>query len=172
MPEDALASSACPWLKFLQAPMLQKFLPMERSRSCIPIVLFSALLFPQVFMAQYAAFNSVAVGSFQSDLAWATGISTYDINHDGWDDITAASSQHGVAIYLNTHGDFQYIDALASIEGNLKTVYWADYDNDADADLLIIRYTADPILLRNDGNWLFTDVTSSLPIPVYSPLMQ
>jgi hypothetical protein len=131
-----------------------------------------ALLNVTDLFAQYAAFNSVAVNSFQSNLSWATGISTYDINHDGWDDITAATTQHGVAIYLNTHGDFEYINALENIEGNLKTVYWADYDNDSDADLLIIRYTANPILLRNDGNWSFTDVTTNLPIPIYSPLMQ
>ena len=172
MPEDVITSSARTWLKFLQYPILQKFLPTGRRGRCFLNLLVCLLLVPQMLVAQYAAFNSVAVNSFQSDLTWATGISTYDINHDGWDDITAASSQHGVAIYLNTQGDFEYIDALSTIEGNLKTVYWADYDNDADADLLIIRYTANPILLRNDGNWSFTDVTSDLPIPVYSPLMQ
>lgn len=172
MPEDVITSSARPWLKFLQHPILQKFLPTGRRGRCFLNLLVCLLLLPQMLVAQYAAFNSVAVNSFQSDLTWATGISTYDINHDGWDDITAASSQHGVAIYLNTHGDFEYIDALSTIEGNLKTVYWADYDNDADADLLIIRHTANPILLRNDGDWTFTDVTSALPIAVYSPLMQ
>ena len=172
MPEDVITSSARPWLKFLQHPILQKFLPTGRRGRYFLNLLVCTLLLPQVPLAQYAAFNSVAVNSFQSNLTWATGISTYDINHDGWDDITAASSQHGVAIYLNTHGDFEYIDALSTIEGNLKTVYWADYDNDADADLLIIRYVANPLLLRNDGNWSFTDVTSNLPIPIYSPLMQ
>lgn len=172
MPEDVLTSSACPWLKSCVASTLSGFQP-RGGRGYFPIILVSlALLYANSLFAQYAAFNSVAVNSFQSNLTWATGISTYDINHDGWDDITAASSQHGVAIYLNTHGDFEYINALENIEGNLKTVYWADYDNDTDADLLIIRYTANPILLRNDGNWTFTDVTSNLPIPIYSPLMQ
>ena len=172
MPEDVLTSSACPWLKSCLASTLSRFQP-RGGRGYFPIILVSlALLYATNLFAQYAAFNSVAVNSFQSNLTWATGISTYDINHDGWDDITAASSQHGVAIYLNTHGDFEYINALENIEGNLKTVYWADYDNDTDPDLLIIRYTANPILLRNEGNWLFTDVTSALPIAVYSPLMQ
>ena len=172
MPEDVLTSSACPWLKSCIASTLSRFQP-RGGRGYFPIILVSlALLNATNLFAQYAAFNSVAVNSFQSNLTWATGISTYDINHDGWDDITAASSQHGVAIYLNTHGDFEYINALENIEGNLKTVYWADYDNDTDPDLLIIRYTANPILLRNEGNWQFTDVTSALPIAVYSPLMQ
>lgn len=172
MTEDVYASSRCPWLKFPQLCELRKFLLMRQCGLCVIAFLVSVQLHFSPLLAQYAAFNSTAINSFQSELTWATGISTYDINHDGWDDITAATSQHGVAIYLNTHGDFEYIDALENVEGNLKTIYWADYDNDSDADILIIRYTANPILLRNEGNWSFTDVTAALPIPIYSPLMQ
>lgn len=171
MTEDVLPSSACHWLNFPQPLALLQFNTTGVRSWCFLSALIVAQLQQHILFAQYSALQNAAINNYQNELPWATGISTYDINHDGWDDITAATSQHGVAIYLNNHGNFEYIDALENIEGNLKTIYWADYDNDADADLLIIRYTH-PILLRNEGNWIFTDVTSALPIAMYSPHMQ
>jgi hypothetical protein len=169
MMKDANTSLHCPCPYYPRLTKLWRLLSTGQCFLCV-LAFLTLTQFPfSTLKAQYVALLSATIDSFQSEQAWATGISTYDINHDGWDDITAATSQHGVAIFLNINGDFQYINVLETIEGNLNSVYWADFDNDSDADLLVIRYGTNPILLRNEGNWSFTDVSAALPIPVFSP---
>ncbi len=110
------------------------------------------------------------ISTGQSDLAWG------DLDGDGDQDLVVASDFTTV-IYRNDDGTLNLIDTNlpAYYEDNsqayfdLRSVTWADYDNDGDADLLIpsaindtafFYYTA---LMRNDGanganGWIFTQI--------------
>ncbi|MFN0032325.1 MAG: FG-GAP-like repeat-containing protein [Flavobacteriales bacterium] len=94
------------------------------------------------------------------------GLSTYDYDKDGWDDITFATKSDSIVIYHNMNGEgFERIEiGTAGTEG--KQPLWVDYDNDGDADLLYTRRSSGTALYRNDGNMVFTNVTASLGLPV------
>ncbi|KAB8153677.1 T9SS type A sorting domain-containing protein [Kordia sp. TARA_039_SRF] len=96
------------------------------------------------------------------------GISFYDYNNDGWDDITIATqSGDSLKIYKN-NGDGTY-----SLETNLnpnnlsqqKQVIWIDIDNDGDNDLYISSDIDGSRLYENDGSSL-TDVTTASGLPM------
>ncbi|TVR36973.1 MAG: T9SS C-terminal target domain-containing protein [Cryomorphaceae bacterium] len=95
-----------------------------------------------------------------------TGISFYDINGDGWDDLTISTGHTPPAIYINNQGNLDTapftIPSFGS--GYIVSVVWADYDNDGDADLLITRFPGPVELWQNDGNFNFTNVASSAGI--------
>jgi hypothetical protein len=96
------------------------------------------------------------------------GISFYDYNNDGWDDITIATqSGDPLKIYKN-NGDGTY-----SLETNLnpnnlsqqKQVIWIDIDNDGDNDLYISSDIDGSRLYENDGSSL-TDITTASGLPM------
>ena len=99
-------------------------------------------------------------------LVLGTGISFYDINGDGWDDLTISTGHTPPAIYLNNEGVMEpapfNIPSYGS--GYIVSVVWADYDNDGDADLLITRFPGPVELWQNDGNYNFTNVAADVGI--------
>ena len=48
---------------------------------------------------------------------------------------------------------------------NPKQILWGDYDNDGDPDLFISVYESPSVLMRNDGDLQFTDVSVDAGIP-------
>lgn len=88
------------------------------------------------------------------------GMSTYDIDSNGFEDLTFATNGNGVFIYLNFNGEFSSPIILEDNE-DAKAVIWADYDNDGDADLLVTHDGANNTLYNNNGNQIFFDVTES-----------
>jgi hypothetical protein len=98
------------------------------------------------------------------------GASFYDVNGDGWDDLTFCNSGTDIVLYLNEQGQFTGPFSVAPNTGLSKSVTWVDYDNDGDADLFITRYNGPWTLLRNDGDLFnLADVTqvSGLSFPSY-----
>lgn len=98
------------------------------------------------------------------------GVSFYDADHDGWDDITLCTNEQGVLFYRNNQGDFEPQIILTSISGQIKQAIWIDYDNDGDADLFVTRRYNSWKLYKNNGNLSnLTDVTeeSGLAIDVF-----
>ena len=94
-----------------------------------------------------------------------------DFDGDGLFDVVVSSwSPAGQIRYFHNQGDGSFSDAteqagLAGLYGGLNLVQ-ADYDNDSDVDVLVLRggWLADGgrhpnSLLRNDGNGRFKDVT-------------
>ena len=82
--------------------------------------------------------------------AWKTGVSTVDINNDGWTDISISIANHlspDVAthnyIFLNKKGDY-FEEASTQINldfvGNSTQHYYLDYDNDGDLDLFLLNH--------------------------------
>jgi hypothetical protein len=98
------------------------------------------------------------------------GASFYDVNGDGWDDLTFCNAGSDIVLYLNEQGQFTGPFNVAPNTGLSKSVTWVDYDNDGDADLFVTRYNGPWSLYRNDGDLLnLTDVTqtSGLSSPSY-----
>ena len=99
------------------------------------------------------------------------GASFYDINGDGWDDVTLCSPGNNIHIYLNNNGDLSAAPVYLPNSSEAKMPLWGDFDNDGDADLLITKANAQTQLLRNDGDWAFTDITVASGIPI-QPFMR
>jgi hypothetical protein len=109
---------------------------------------------------------SVGIDHSYEGEEYGGGASFYDVNHDGWDDLTLCQSGTPIQLYLNEGGTFADPINVCPNTGNAKSVCWVDYDNDGDADLFVTRFESPWTLLRNDGNLgTMTDVTSQAGLP-------
>jgi len=88
------------------------------------------------------------------------GMSFYDFNHDGWDDLTISRGSDSPLFFINQQGTF--IPANFSIPthqgSHIMMIVWVDYDNDGDEDLFITKNIGPIELWNNDGNFNFTNV--------------
>ncbi|MEZ4856959.1 MAG: FG-GAP-like repeat-containing protein [Gelidibacter sp.] len=126
-------------------------------------------LFSQVFFENKAFQLGINVTGNSSSVLG--GISFYDYDQDGWDDITLASkSNFPVRFFKNNSGTFIEQTFNMTITGHSKQVLWVDYDNDGDNDLFVTRVDAANKLYQNDGNFVFTDVTSAAGFPLLTVL--
>ena len=93
------------------------------------------------------------------------GISFYDFNNDGWDDLTIATeANQNIKIYKNIDGIFQQVTLNGiNVTCESKSVIWVDIDNDGDNDLFVTCYDDANQLLINDGNQNFNNVASNTP---------
>jgi hypothetical protein len=106
-----------------------------------------------------------------ADVAYGTinlgaGISFYDYNGDGLDDITLASSSTRDFTFLRNIGG-SFVEDNLGIHSNgfqSRQVIWADFDNDGDADFFSASDQDLSRLYRNDGG-SFTDITASCGLP-------
>ncbi|MDX1702203.1 MAG: VCBS repeat-containing protein, partial [Melioribacteraceae bacterium] len=102
-------------------------------------------------------------GSYSSVLG---GVSFFDYNNDGWDDLTFASKENiPVKFFQNNSGNFTEQMFNISILGHSKQVLWVDYDNDGDNDLFVTKLDGPNKLYQNDGSFTFTDVTVDAGFP-------
>jgi len=89
------------------------------------------------------------------------GISFFDFDGDGWDDLTL-SSEFGspLRFFKNTAGIFSEINLNISNFYGVKSVQWVDFDNDGDYDLFVTsNETGTNVLYGNDGSMNFTNIT-------------
>ena len=116
----------------------------------------------------YAQFNQVDHGFLLDGVPAGTssGISWYDFDGDGWDDLTVGQGNREILVYRNVQGTLQLFYAFANTT-QVKSFQWVDFDNDNDADFFICAANASCKLLRNDGNMVFTDVLAK---PQKSPV--
>ncbi len=105
-----------------------------------------------------AAFQNI-VHTAQSTDESASGVSFYDFDDDGWDDITLTSENDTILFYKNNQGVFEMLPIFIYITGETKHAIWVDYDNDGQNDLFISIKNAPCRLFHNDGNLNLTDVT-------------
>ena len=102
----------------------------------------------------------------------ANGMSFYDFDEDGWDDLTFPVNNDSIIFYKNVNGNFQQIGSYIYSIGYVKEILWVDYDNDLDLDICISYHDAGIRLHQNDGAFNFTDITtiagiSNIPFQAY-----
>lgn len=120
--------------------------------------------------------DSVGIFHTYGDGLFGGGLSFYDFDGDGWDDLTLTSKYgESLSFYKNMGGTFEVAGTpFVANQSESKQVLWVDVDNDGDKDLFITgRYFngSQPNLARtrlyeNDGNFNFTDITVSSGLPI------
>jgi FG-GAP-like repeat/ASPIC and UnbV len=131
--------------------------------------------------AHLPRFRNVAPAVGLAVQGMSGGADLEDFNDDGFLDVftTSYGMMDPVHLFLaDGHGRFvdrTHAAGLDGIVGGLNTVH-ADYDNDGDNDILILRgawlgsYGAQPnSLLRNNGDGTFEDVTSAAGLLTLHP---
>lgn len=124
-------------------------------------VLFLIMLSTNCF-AQYLTDIATAQNIQHSDISideGGVGVSFFDFDNDGWDDLTFIKQNDSLLLYKNMQGAFTLLPTAIPTPGEPKQAIWVDYDNNEINDLLI-TYTNGPVQLwHNNGNFTFTDVT-------------
>lgn len=133
--------------------------------------MFKKLIFSFIFLLSYSTFSQVTYSDKASELginlspSFSTvlgGVSFFDFDNDGYDDLTFASKGDiPVKFFKNNNGTFQEIDFGLNITGHSKQVIWVDFDNDGDNDLFVARIDASNKLYQNNGSFQFTDITNA-----------
>ncbi len=89
---------------------------------------------------------------------YGAGVSCADFDLDGWEDLVVALDTSQV-FYRNVYGTPQLLTSPFSADVKPKHPVWVDYDNDGDLDYYFSQYMHPCKLFRNEGNWVFTDVS-------------
>ncbi len=111
-------------------------------------------------------FSSVAqqLGVFHtmnSSDGFGGGVSFFDINNDGLDDLTFVLENDSVVVFLNNGAGFTPVSGMPIIQGQTRHAIWVDYDNDGDNDLFVTTFGGGSCrMFRNEGDLVLTDVTN------------
>lgn len=139
---------------------------MKKCVLCLWIGFWGFLFAPGVSGQQFADVSEMLSPSIiYAERSNGSGVSFYDVNRDGWDDLTFANPYDSIYIYLNQGGAFARMTLLPP-HGFVTQLLWGDYDNDGDADLFVSIDNGISRLYRNDGEWTLTDVTQSSGLPM------
>lgn len=138
---------------------------------------------PRLFESEMAspATEDVASSVGADVLGLAGGVVFDDLDGDGLLDIFASSwGLQDPLVFLRNGGDGRFLDrtreaGLEGLGGGLNLTH-ADYDNDGDLDILVLRGAwlgslgrHPPSLLRNRGDGRFDDVTESAGLLTFAP---
>jgi hypothetical protein len=127
--------------------------------SCL-FFLVNIMLFSQISFEESSQEMGIS-DTFGPSIFGGGGVTFYDFNHDGWDDISMATTEgDSINFYLNVEGSFEKIlPSLVNNTAQVKNILWADYDNDGDDDLFVTGYSSGTNLYQNQGDLTFIDVT-------------
>jgi hypothetical protein len=90
---------------------------------------------------------------------FGNGVSFFDFDQDGWDDLSFTMSNDSLEFYRNNLGTLERLPSFVYGDGVVKHVLWVDYDNDGDMDIMVSPYQKPYKLYQNDGAFNFTDVS-------------
>jgi hypothetical protein len=94
---------------------------------------------------------------------FGSGVSFYDFNQDGLDDLSFAMVDDHLVFYQNTgNGFIQVLVDEFYMNGETKHVLWVDYDNDNDLDFAVAVNFGRYLMFRNNGDFTFTNVSEEI----------
>lgn len=136
---------------------------MRRPLFILLFALGELLLISSAGLAQSMQRNSALLNRqlFLPARYYGSGVSFYDVNQDGLDDITIPLTNDSVLCFVSDGVDF-HDRSIVPCSGEGKMPLWGDYDNDGDPDLFLTILNDSCKLYRNDGDWDFVDVTNSM----------
>lgn len=85
------------------------------------------------------------------------GVSTFDFNNDGLDDLTLPSGESGSMFLLNNGVNFEAQEFIV-LATSVRSIIWVDYDNDGDNDISLTEQEGLFRLFTNDGDFNFEEV--------------
>lgn len=108
--------------------------------------------------------NEYGIAALNASTMYGTGSSCFDVNEDGWDDLTICIAGGATRLYMNNQGVFQLQAAFENIY-DAKTCLWGDYDEDGDNDLFIIKRDGPSQLFVQTDSLVFVNQSNSLNFP-------
>jgi hypothetical protein len=123
------------------------------------VIIFTNSLAAQISFTESSASQNIGVSHGTN--SFFGGISFFDFNKDGWDDLTF-TSQDGDPLYFyqNNNGTLNLISLnITDYQNDTRQINWVDIDNDGDNDLFIVSNNSSNRLYLNDGDMNFTDIT-------------
>lgn len=106
--------------------------------------------------------DSLDVSAIPNSMQYGSGMSFYDFDKDGWDDLSFTMVDDSLVFYRNVGGAFEKLSSFVYGEGQVKHLVWVDYDNDGDLDFGLTTFEGKYQLYQNDGNFNFTDVSEEV----------
>lgn len=106
----------------------------------------------------------LGVSVLNGSMLFGAGASFFDVNEDGWDDLTICIPGAPTRFYLNVQGQYNLHSAFDNIYDS-KTCLWADYDEDGDNDLFIVRRDGPMQLFKQIDTLVFQESSNFLNTP-------
>jgi hypothetical protein len=136
------------------------------------ILFLFLLIYSSVLKAQVFSHASSLLGEqvILNGREYGSGVSFFDINKDGFDDITIPAINDSLLIFFSTGVGFNKVKSVFC-DGDVKHAIWVDFDNDLDYDLFLSFKDAGNKLYQNNGWPNLVNVTTELgldDIPVES----
>ena len=128
-------------------------------------LVLSKMIFAQISFENQATPRGLSVTS--GNITFGGGVSFFDYNNDGWDDITIATENgESLKVYQNLQDGFFIPEANLSIPNlsRQKQPVWVDIDNDGDYDLFLSSDNQGNRLYKNESNQLI-DITVAAGLP-------
>lgn len=103
--------------------------------------------------------DDLGISALPEFVFFGSGLSFYDFNGDGLDDLSFTMTNDSLVFYQNTGEGFELLPSPIYADGEAKCLLWVDYDNDGDLDLFLSINDGRYKLYQNDGDFNFTDVS-------------
>ncbi|MFL6447641.1 MAG: FG-GAP-like repeat-containing protein [Bryobacteraceae bacterium] len=173
IPEDMEANNYTEILDTLDPTPAAEPLPEVRFRDR---VLGSAFLGMANLNNDILAWSQTGVQIFESSgstrpalglekLGGVVSVEAGDYDNDGYPDLCVVTAS-GASIYHSDNGSFS-LAKIALPEGRYRKAIWIDFDHDYDLDLMLLGEHS--VLMRNNGDGTFLDVTQSFPFVPGTP---
>lgn len=133
----------------------------QRFICCVFLFFISVSANSQIFLD---VTESQGIAALNGSTLYGAGSSCFDVNEDGWDDLTVCIAGGATRLYMNNQGVFQLHTAFENVY-DAKTCLWGDYDEDGDNDLFIIKRDGPSQLFLQTDSLVFVNQSSSLNFP-------
>ena len=90
---------------------------------------------------------------------FGSGVSTFDIDEDGWDDLTLGISGSGYFVFKNQQGVLENWINFYSTD-DVKQCLWADFNGDNFNDFFAITLQGNILIYQNVQNDYFVNLSS------------